>query len=287
MQPSLQLLTDSLRVRFLHIKQYRLDYTWAIPLRKLEPTVLWYLREGSCSLTVDGQTYKGEAGDVLLIRGGSSFHCRGLATATTIVSVNLEAEVSFLSHRSWTELLHVPVKPAVDTTELVPLLDRMLHTAAAATPGQALLQQADLLRIIGLLLDQLYVAGGSYPEELRPVTDRRIQSVIEYIARHPAQCPSLRQLAELAGVSESHVRKLFMRETGLAPMSFVQRLKINHAKRLLQETGERISDIAYQLGYEDANYFARIFKKLSGYAPADFRRRYQDWMSGEPLHKSP
>jgi AraC-like DNA-binding protein len=283
MHSSLQLLTDSLRVRFLHIKQYRLDYTWTIPLRKLEPTVLWYLREGSCSLNVDGQTYVGEAGDVLLLRGGSSFHCRGMATATTLVSVNLEAEISYLSHRSWAELLHLPVKPAVDGAELVPLLDRMLQTAETATPGQALLQQADLLRILGLLLDRIYMAGGTSlsSAELRPVTDHRIQSVIEYIARHPAQCPTLPQLAELAGVSESHVRRLFVRETGLAPLSFVQRLKMNHAKRLLRETGERISDIAYQLGFEDANYFARIFKKLSGYAPADFRRRYRDWMSWE------
>lgn len=281
MKPSVQLLTDSLRIRFLHMRQYRLDYVWMISQRKLEQTVLWYIREGRCSLSVDGHSYIGEAGDMLVIPGGSSMSSRALSTTVVIVSVNLEAEVSFLSHRSWAQLLHVPVKPVLNRSELVPLLDRMLRTSEAATAGQALLLQADLLRTLGLLLDQCHRADLYDSSPLVSSTDPRIRSVIEFIARNPAHHPSLTELAELAGVSESHLRKLFVRETGLAPLSFVQRLKINQAKLRLQETSERISDIAYQLGYEDANYFTRLFKRTTGYAPAEFRRRYRDWMTEE------
>ncbi|WNQ10704.1 AraC family transcriptional regulator [Paenibacillus aurantius] len=279
MHPSAQLLTDALRVRFLHINQYRLDSAWKISQRKLEPTVLWYISEGCCHLSVDGHPYIGEAGDILVIPGGSILSSRTLSTTAVVVSVNLEADISFLSQRSWALLLHVPVKPMLNSSELVTLFNRMLRTYESPTAGQALLLQADLLRMMGILLDQSHSddLDGSTP--LVTCTDPRIRSVIEYLIRNPARQPSLTELAELAGVSESHLRKLFVRETGLAPLSFVQRLKIDQAKRRLRETNERISDIAYSLGYEDANYFSRLFRRVVNSSAVDFRRRYRDWMS--------
>jgi transcriptional regulator GlxA family with amidase domain len=63
--------------------------------------------------------------------------------------------------------------------------------------------------------------------------------------------------------------------TGLAPIEYVQRLRVEDAKRRLERTDAPIEEIGWRVGYEDAAFFRRLFKRVTGLSPGAYRKRFQ------------
>jgi len=63
--------------------------------------------------------------------------------------------------------------------------------------------------------------------------------------------------------------------TGLTPISYVQRLRIEDAKHRLERTDASVDEISWRVGYEDAAFFRRLFKRTTGVAPGAYRKRYR------------
>lgn len=80
------------------------------------------------------------------------------------------------------------------------------------------------------------------------------------------------QMAAYAGYSPSYFYRKFLQETGYAPMDYFIRLKISSACMYLIKTDLKINQVAQLLGYTDAYYFTRIFTKIVGLSPTDFRK---------------
>ena len=78
-------------------------------------------------------------------------------------------------------------------------------------------------------------------------------------------------VAGAVGLSPSHMGYLFKRETGETVSAYVADMRLRQAKRLLDETSRSIKEIAFDCGYADQNYFSRVFKKLTGMSPAEYR----------------
>jgi transcriptional regulator GlxA family with amidase domain len=89
-------------------------------------------------------------------------------------------------------------------------------------------------------------------------------------APHPVE-----QLVQRSGVPERSFKRRFRRATGCAPLEYVQALRLEQAKRLL-ETGELpVDEISVAVGYENPAFFRRLFKRSTGLTPAVYRRRFQ------------
>jgi len=101
----------------------------------------------------------------------------------------------------------------------------------------------------------------------------RIARIIAEIKSAPETSLSNHQLAEKYGISEYHLIRIFKDETGLSPQKFRNQILLDKAKQLLQETELNISEISYLLGFTDPLYFSRIFRKLVGISPTDYRFR--------------
>jgi transcriptional regulator GlxA family with amidase domain len=83
----------------------------------------------------------------------------------------------------------------------------------------------------------------------------------------------LDDLAKLSHVSKYHFSRRYHALTGMTPLQHFSHIKIEHASTLLEQTSLSISDIAYQLGYDDALYFSRVFKKQMKLSPRAYRKR--------------
>lgn len=70
-------------------------------------------------------------------------------------------------------------------------------------------------------------------------------------------------------------KRRFATATGLPPIAYVQRLRIEDAKRRLERTEASIEEISWRVGYEDAAFFRRLFKRMTGIAPGAYRKRFQ------------
>ncbi|HEV2320266.1 MAG TPA: AraC family transcriptional regulator, partial [Verrucomicrobiae bacterium] len=110
----------------------------------------------------------------------------------------------------------------------------------------------------------------------------RIGRSITYMVKHLNQPLQVATLAAQASVSSSHYFALFKRQMGVAPIDFFIRLRMNHARELLDSTRSSVKEIAAAMGYEDPFYFSRVFKSVHRIAPAEYRRRNRPAKGSEP-----
>ena len=98
-----------------------------------------------------------------------------------------------------------------------------------------------------------------------------INDIISYLSRHYKEDISLSDLAGKFYLSKEHLSRLFKKETGQNLFSYIMELKLKEACRLLTETNMTLDDIAYELSFNNGNYFSKVFKKNKGISPKDYR----------------
>ncbi|MFZ1425588.1 MAG: helix-turn-helix domain-containing protein [Geminicoccaceae bacterium] len=84
----------------------------------------------------------------------------------------------------------------------------------------------------------------------------------------------VREMVRQSGLSERGFSRRFQAATGHAPLDYVQRLRIEQAKRRLERTSEPIEEIAWRVGYEDPSAFRRLFQRIAGVSPGQYRRQF-------------
>ena len=80
-------------------------------------------------------------------------------------------------------------------------------------------------------------------------------------------------MAERANMSKSTLNRIFKKTTGESPVDYLVNLRINKAYSLMKNSGLQISEVAYQTGFTDSNYFTRQFKKNTGLSPREYRKK--------------
>ena len=82
-----------------------------------------------------------------------------------------------------------------------------------------------------------------------------------------------KQLSQAIGLSPSQLYRQLKTQTGCTPVSFIRKIRLRKALEMLEVTGLNISEIAYEVGFNDPNYFSRIFQKEYGASPKLFREQ--------------
>lgn len=115
--------------------------------------------------------------------------------------------------------------------------------------------------------------GSSGKQSIASEVAERIERSIAYMVEHLDEPLQVSTLAAQASVSPSHYFALFKRQTGTAPIDFFIRLRMQHARELLDSTCSSVKEVAATMGYDDPFYFSRVFKSVHQVAPAEYRRR--------------
>jgi AraC-like DNA-binding protein len=95
--------------------------------------------------------------------------------------------------------------------------------------------------------------------------------VLNYIKSNLNEKISINSLSDKACMSKATFYRLFKRELGISPNDFILAEKISKAKTLLTQPGAKVASISYELGFNDANYFIRAFKKIVGITPGTYQ----------------
>ncbi|MDR3145224.1 MAG: AraC family transcriptional regulator [Treponema sp.] len=102
---------------------------------------------------------------------------------------------------------------------------------------------------------------------------RGVERAVAFMQKHLREPINLDELAEAARFSPSHLYYLFKQSTGRAPIEYFLQLKIRAAAKDIYFSNLPVRDIAETYGIEDPYYFSRLFKKIMGIAPAQYRKR--------------
>ncbi len=116
--------------------------------------------------------------------------------------------------------------------------------------------------------------------------DAAIQAAQDWIAAHFSVTKPLEGMVRRTGLTERTFKRRFTAATGLSPIAYVQRLRIEDAKRRLERTEASVDEISWQVGYEEPAFFRRLFKRVTGVAPATYRRRFKIPRYARPGHST-
>jgi transcriptional regulator GlxA family with amidase domain len=105
--------------------------------------------------------------------------------------------------------------------------------------------------------------------------DAEIQSAQQWLAKHFSAANPVEEMIKQSKLAERTFKRRFTGATGLAPIAYVQRLRIEDAKRRLERTDASVDDISWRVGYEDSAFFRRLFKRTTGLAPGAYRKRFR------------
>jgi transcriptional regulator GlxA family with amidase domain len=105
--------------------------------------------------------------------------------------------------------------------------------------------------------------------------DTEIRIAQEWLGNHFSIANPVEEMIKRSTLAERTFKRRFTRATGLAPIAYVQRLRIEDAKRRLERTDTPVDEISWRVGYEDPAFFRRLFKRTTGLSPGVYRRRFR------------
>jgi len=105
--------------------------------------------------------------------------------------------------------------------------------------------------------------------------DGAIRAVQDHLLSNGRFDLTVEELAEQAGLARATFNRRFTRATGYTPVHYLQRLRVEKAKVLLEESGQAIEEIGWQVGYDEPAAFRRVFRKITRLSPSDYRRKFR------------
>jgi transcriptional regulator GlxA family with amidase domain len=105
--------------------------------------------------------------------------------------------------------------------------------------------------------------------------DAEITGAQHWLQKNFTVAQPVEEMIKQSRLAERTFKRRFTQATGVAPLVYVQRLRIEDAKRRLERTDVAVEEISWQVGYEDPAFFRRLFKRTTGLAPGAYRKRFK------------
>jgi transcriptional regulator GlxA family with amidase domain len=105
--------------------------------------------------------------------------------------------------------------------------------------------------------------------------DAVVAAAQSWLQTHFSAVNPVEEMVKRSGLAGRTFKRRFTNATGYSPIGYTQRLRIEEAKRRLERMGAPIDEIAWSVGYEEPAFFRRLFKRVAGISPGDYRRRFK------------
>lgn len=278
---------EIVKYNFLYVDKYIFGKSWYYSENKVPYSMLRYIINGQGLFKIDGEEFHIKVGDIVYISEGSIIECSSKSEDFTFISIRFKSSVFFEGADFLTtyygmdrliesddELQEYFVN--IYMTSKVNSVTKMLkmHGWLEILVAKLIEKSSDKNNINneGKINNRLLVKGA----QTKLINDSsnedyRISMVIDYILTHSEKKYSSKDLSKMSGLCETSFRKLFKKQTGKSPNEWIRDLRITTACRLLLSTDDNINEIAYKVGFDDVNYFIRVFKKKLGNTPKKFR----------------
>lgn len=151
------------------------------------------------------------------------------------------------------------------------ILTRLYQTAASSDYVRDMKIFEQLTALLSLLMEESW-----HPEAGRRQSFRKynLQNIKEYLDQNYSRRITLDNLAETFYINKFYLTRIFKEQFGVSISSYLLQLRITHAKQLLRFSDLTIEKIGLECGMKDANYFSRMFKKVEGISPGEYRKRW-------------
>ena len=274
---------------FFSISQHQLPFSILYrepqvnyPLHEHEFVELVVVTGGIGIHFTENLSYPLEKGDVFIIKPGVRHGYKDVEGLTLInVLYNPESLTAQLADIGTMAGYHVlfKIEPhfssedtsrlRLDSSQLIKaenIISMMEEELQKNDPGFIFFSKVYFLELIGFLA-RCY----NYDSAIESPEAMRVAEAISYIELHFTGEIDQEELARIASLSKSHFLHVFKRTTNTTPLVYQKRLRIEKACSMLAQSNMSITEISYNCGYNDSNYFTRQFKKVMNVSPRKYR----------------
>ena len=209
---------------------------------------------GKVEYRTDNESFTSVEGDVIFIPNGATY------TANPIGGKNEFMIVRFISDEQgeW-EIMHVD-----DIGEAAEIHAELCRAMVFD-------DRKSRMRAISLFYKLLSIISEGTGEEVYLPSRKlaMIRPALDYVESNIfSPCLRIGDLHELVGLSDVYFRELFIAHTGMTPQAYVTEKRMDYAREVIETSGIKIKDVAEAVGYTDALYFSRVYKKHFGHSPS-------------------
>lgn len=226
-----------------------------------------YIRSGRANFrTESGLSLTVNEGELLFIPKGLRYRMQYTAESTDFVVVNLE-----MFEKGGRDIAlsgDIQVLAREDGTHRIAQIMTSLEICGASPNLSAALRRKELVyRLLGAVCESgsPFASGKAEYPQIAAGAFLLEQSFLENIP--------VSRLAEASGVSVSSFRSLFVKQYGMSPVQYRNRLRVDRAATLLSEGSCTVAETAYACGFDNIGYFCRYYKKIMGETPRETRQR--------------
>ncbi|PLR76708.1 hypothetical protein CU633_14210 [Bacillus sp. V3-13] len=238
-------------------------------LHKHEHTEILFIQEGQGDFKINGAVYTLNRGDLLLINPHIE-HGAAASVEMNIRGFSLTIANLQLSGLPKGSIIQSDDSPILKAQEHHMTINKYIEDINEEFKNKDLGSQ----EIISSLLQTLIIKILRTLHSTKSNDNSSIsEKVKKYISENYNSDISLNELANIVYVNPYHLAHTFKDEVGISPIQYLIKHRIEVAKSMLLHTNLTIREIAYKVGYPNANYFNLLFKKFTGQSPGKFRKR--------------
>ena len=244
-------------------------YTALLPHWHEHYELLFFLH-GECEAFCDGKKILVKAGDLVVSNSTQvhSFNSDGMVLFhALIVSPDLFSDIELNDRMA---LNHVPCDPFVK--ECFANLEDAYRDYKNKVLGSDMKVKGIVYSLFAHLFNK-FSEKKDIQSEQHTVQIKRLHTVFNYISEHYHENLTTKDLADMCFVTESYFCRFFKKSTGMTLAKYITEVRIKKAQLLLENTSDGISTIAWNVGFDDANYFARTFRNTTGITPTQYRKK--------------
>lgn len=268
---------EGVRINFLYIDKYSFGKAWYMPETKIAYSMLRYITVGKAIFIIDGKEVVVEKNQIIYLPRGCVLSCHALGNTFSFTSIRFNMSVSYEGGDFLRDYYQMP--EVLDDKGEKEYFDKIYQAIHSEGAERIFLVRGYLELLIGKIIGREGKCEGQIEREVTgegdikiEQMDQRIRHVVDFMVLHPTENYTTARLCDMAGLGETRFRKLFKEQTGKSPGEYLRDMRMTVAGRRLLLSSESISDIAYSVGYEDVNFFIRVFKKHFGVTPNQYRK---------------
>lgn len=242
---------------------------------RLASYLFFCVKEGSGTLIYDGNIYELSAGDCVFLDCHKTYSHSTSTNLWTLQWAHFYGPHMDKIYEKYAEENNSPIfrPPYIHSYEQ--LLSELQEVAASESPARDMMIYE---KIIGILALIMHDCEKHESEIANAPKAQLLKDIKSYLDEHFREKITLDDLSGLFFIDKYYLTRRFKQQYGCTVNAYLQQKKITHAKHLLRFFDKSIEEVGIECGLEDPNYFARLFKKIEGMSPGEFRR---SWKNGK------
>lgn len=249
---------------------------------------LIYVESGSMEMTVNMNTFTAFAGDFFCINSGELHQIYSEGTQSSLHHACVFSP-DILNFEYWDEAQNQYIHPLLTGQLLLPghiqpnsscyhdvisVFKKMLKLNNERSDGWYMEFKGCLYQLLGIMIRYhlLIQNTDEHPEENRKI--EQCKKILGFIHSHYTEKIYLNDLAQVININPQYFCRFFKNIFHMTPVEYINHYRISQSIKMLQSGSRSILEICLDCGFESPSYFVKLFKKETGFTPAEYRKRF-------------